>query len=87
MPHAKSALHRTERERLEGVAQLIGQVKTIANESCTRQDFDPAEWFARWIHEPSPALGGILPAELLKTADGREAVSCLLAQMQSGAYA
>lgn len=87
MPPAKPSLYLTKCEHREGVAKLIGQVKGIANESSTRQDFAPAEWFARWINEPAPALGGVLPADLLETADGREAVSCLLAQMQSGAYA
>lgn len=63
MPPAKPALYLTKCEHREGVAKLIGQVKGIANESSTRQDFAPAEWFARWINEPAPALGGVLPAD------------------------
>ena len=50
-------------------------------------DFDAAHWFARWMADPVPALGGVAPQELLDTADGREAVSTLLYQMKSGVYA
>ena len=50
-------------------------------------DFDAARWFARWMADPVPALGGVAPQELLDTADGREAVSTLLYQMKSGVYA
>ena len=50
-------------------------------------DFDAAHWFARWMADPVPALGGLAPQELLDTADGREAISTLLYQMKSGVYA
>ena len=45
-------------------------------------------WFAvlTWW-TPRAALGGLTPQSLLDTADGREAVSTLLYQMKSGAYA
>lgn len=76
-----------ESERVVGVAKLIGQVESIVKESGSPMGFQPARWFSDWIEQPSPALGGTKPADLLDTADGREAVSRLLSQMQSGAYA
>jgi len=76
-----------ESERLVGLAKLIGQVETIVRQSGERAGFKPAKWFGEWIEQPAAALGGRKPEELLDTADGREAVASLLAQMQSGAYA
>jgi putative toxin-antitoxin system antitoxin component (TIGR02293 family) len=76
-----------ESERLVGLAKLIGQVETIVKQSGNSEGFNPAKWFSEWIEQPVAALGGRKPEELLDTSDGREAVSRLLAQMQSGAYA
>ena len=76
-----------ESERLVGLAKLIGQVETIVKESGNPEGFNPAKWFSEWIEQPVAALGGRKPEELLDTSDGREAVSRLLSQMQSGAYA
>ena len=74
-------------ERLVGLAKLIGQVETIVKQSGKPVGFKPAKWFSEWIEQPAAALGGHMPADLLDTSDGREAVAKLLAQMQSGAYA
>lgn len=76
-----------ESERIVGLAKLIGQVETMVRESGDASGFKPAKWFSAWIAEPIAALGGRRPEELLDTADGRDTVSRLLAQMQSGAYA
>lgn len=77
-----------ESEKLVGLSRLIGQVAAMVRDSGSpAADFDPARWFARWMAEPSAALGGACPQELLDTADGREALAALLGQMQSGAYA
>ncbi len=76
-----------ESERIVGLAKLIGQVETMVRESGEPSGFHPARWFGEWISQPVPALGGRRPDELLDTADGRETVSRLLAQMQSGVYA
>lgn len=76
-----------ESERLVGLTKLIGQVEAIILESGDSTNFEPAKWFSRWIETPVQALGGRKPEEFLDTSDGREAVSSLLAQMQSGAYA
>ncbi len=75
-----------ESERLVGLTKLIGQVEVIVRESGDVSGFQSAKWFGRWIETPLQALGGRKPEEFLDTCDGREAVSTLLAQMQSGAY-
>lgn len=69
-----------------GVASLIGQVQTMIEESGNPEGFNAAEWVARWIDRPLPALGGQRPAELMDTSDGRVLVSNIVARMQSGAY-
>ena len=85
---ARRALSSDESEKLVGLARLIGQVAAMVGEGgAAAEDFDAARWFARWMAEPAPAFGGLRPEDLLDTADGREAVSHLLSQMKSGAYA
>ncbi|MFV0679347.1 antitoxin Xre-like helix-turn-helix domain-containing protein [Ottowia sp.] len=85
---AKRALSSDESEKLVGLARLIGQVAAMVGEGeDAPADFDAARWFARWMAEPAAALGGMRPDALLDTADGREAISHLLSQMKSGAYA
>lgn len=76
-----------ESERLVGLIKLIGQVESIVRESGVPEGFRAAKWFSDWIEQPAPALGGLKPEEFLDTSDGREAVSRLLSQIQSGAYA
>lgn len=76
-----------ESERLVGLTKLIGQVEMIVRESGDPDGFNPAKWFSHWIEQPIAALDGRKPGEFLDTSDGREAVSALLSQMQSGAYA
>lgn len=81
------ALSADDSERLVAIAKLIGQVETMVRESGDPKGFKPAKWFGQWVAQPHPALGGRAPEELLDTVDGRDTVSKLLAQMQSGAYA
>ena len=85
----RGTLSQPEGERLIGLERLIGQVDAMVRDSAAADaaDFDAARWFARWMAEPVAALGGMAPQDLLDTADGREAVSTLLLQIQSGAYA
>lgn len=85
--NARADLSVAERERRVGLAKLIGQVELIVKESGELDGFDSTEWFNGWITRPALALGGCKPAELLDPSEGREAVSKLLAQMQSGAIA
>jgi len=75
-----------EGSRVLGMASLIGQVHTMICESGDPAGFKAAEWVARWIDRPLPALGGLKPAELMDTFDGQALVSSMVARMQSGAY-
>jgi uncharacterized protein (DUF2384 family) len=77
-------------EALLEMARLIGQVERMLEESGDPdlpRDFSAARWFADWLYDPLPALGGRPPAELMDTAEGRSVISRLLLQMQTGAYA
>lgn len=80
-------LSQDESERVVGLARLIGQVEQLVYESSDVESFSAARWVATWLDRPLPALGGLRPASLMTTAEGREIVAGLVAQMQSGAYA
>jgi putative toxin-antitoxin system antitoxin component (TIGR02293 family) len=80
-------LNQDESERVVGVARLVGQVEQMVRESGDLEGFDAPRWVAAWLGRPVPALGGARPGDLMDTAEGREIVSSLVAQMQSGAYA
>lgn len=81
------APNRNESECDTGIARLIEQGQRIVAESGEPEGFDAARWTAQWLGEPSAALAGKAPSEVMDTADGRALVSGLVAQMQSGAYA
>ncbi len=80
-------LNQDESERVVGVARLVGQVEQTVRDSGDPDGFDAARWTASWLQRSLPALGGARPGELMDTAEGREIVSGLVAQMQSGTYA
>lgn len=75
-----------ESERVLGIAELVGQVEAMMEESGAQDGFDPRAWVGRWIDTPLPALDSRKPAEFMDTAEGQKLVSKLLAQSQSGAY-
>ena len=75
-----------ESSRVLGMASLIGQVHMVIRESGNPEGFNAAEWVARWIDRPLPALGGRRPAELMDTFDGQALVSSIVGRMQSGVY-
>lgn len=76
-----------ESERVVGIARLVGQVEQMVHDCGDFEDFDAARWVAAWLDRPLPALAGSRPGALMDTAEGREIVANLVAQMQSGAYA
>lgn len=84
---AGQLLSQDESERALGIARLVGQVQALVRESGQPEGFDAAQWTAAWLQRPNPALGGRAPGDYMDTADGRELVASLVAQMQSGAYA
>jgi uncharacterized protein (DUF2384 family) len=69
------------------MAKLVGQVQAMVEQSGDPTGFDAAKWVARWVNEPSPALGGKSPATYMDAVEGQELVFNLVARMQSGAYA
>lgn len=83
----QTLLSQDESERVMGVARLVGQVDAIVRGSGDPEGFDAAKWVSAWLDRPQSALGGRRPAELMDTSEGRDIVSGLVAQMQSGAYA
>ncbi len=76
-----------ESSRVLGMARLVGQVQAMVEESGNPEGFDAAEWVARWLDEPLPALGGQRPGELMDTPEGQGIVSQIVDRMRSGAYA
>lgn len=80
-------LNRSQGERALALAQLVGTVQRVVDESGDAEGFDAPRWTADWLSQPCPALNGQPPCLLLDTADGRELVRRLILQAQSGAYA
>lgn len=80
-------LSQDESERLMSMVQIIAHAEKIVQESGEPEAFDAAKWFAAWVSEPHPALGGPTPGEFMDTAEGRTLVSNLLTQQQASAYA
>ena len=80
---AHQNLSSEQSERVVGMAKLVGQVQAMIERSGDPTDFNAAQW----LEQPSQALGGQRPAELMDTVAGQEVVSDLVAKMQSGAYA
>lgn len=74
-------------ERVIGLRQLIDQVGEMVVQSGDPAGFDADRWVGDWLERPLPALGGATPGEFMDTMEGRQLVSRLLAQSQSGAYA
>jgi len=75
-----------EPDRARAIARLVGCVQTMVEQSGNPEGFNAAEWVARWIDRPLPALGGKAPNEFLGTEDGQALIEDLLSRMQSGAY-
>lgn len=84
---AGDVLSSEERERVIGLARLVGQLEAMVEESGDGSGFDAHAWIARWLAEPLPAFGGARPIELIDTMEGQGMVSSALAKLQSGAYA
>lgn len=74
-------------ERVIGLERLIGQAAVMVEQSGNPEGFDPDRWIGDWLERPNPALDGAKPVDFMDTMEGREIVSTLLAQSQSGAYA
>lgn len=83
---------RADGTRLKGsygyaVSDLEGILETARSVlPADKQDFNVARWFAAWIKQPQPALGGEPPEKFLDTPTGRVLVQRLVGAMGSGAY-
>jgi len=84
---SRKPLNLPESERLLGVRQLVDQVQQMVEQSGDPKGFNASEWVDQWLEQSLPALGGKSPAEYMDTEAGRELVSQLLRQAQSGSYA
>ncbi|MBC7452143.1 MAG: DUF2384 domain-containing protein [Massilia sp.] len=65
------ALSPEDSERVVGMANLIGQVQTMVEQSGDAAGFDAARWTARWLDAPSFALAGVCPASYMDTMEGQ----------------
>ena len=66
------------------VERIVDQARDLL--PADKQDFDVAKWFAEWITQPQPSLGGMKPEQLLDTPTGRKMVARVVGAMGSGAY-
>jgi len=48
--------------------------------------FESEEKAVEWLRQPCPALGGIKPIELLKTAEGAQLVLDIIGRIEHGVY-
>ncbi len=85
-PMPGKALELNQGLRLLWLARLIGQAQTIVDSARTVTDFEAAQWTGAWLQASHPALGGVRPGDYLCRPDGPQAVSDVLARMESGAY-
>lgn len=73
-------------ERVLGVLQLVDTVDRIVRESGDPKGFDAKVWVKNWLNQPTKALGGQRPGDLMDTMAGQAVVLELVTRMQSGAY-
>lgn len=69
----------------------VSDVERILDKACRllpddNKSFDVGKWFAEWIKQPQPSLGGMKPEQLLDTPTGRGMVARVIGAMGSGAY-
>lgn len=76
-------LLRAEASRVLGLHHLVDEVQSMVEESGNPEGFDTGHWLCNWLHEPLPALGGRLPAEYMKTFEGQQLVSAIVARMRA----
>lgn len=72
--------------RLLWMARLIGQTQEIVDRAGMAAGFNVPAWMGSWLQTAHPVLGGVTPGDYLRRSDGPQAVSDLLARLESGAY-
>lgn len=69
------------------IASLVKMVDDqVPPERAKEADFDSADWVARWLRHPLPALGGKAPNQFLKDEEGRAIVRRVLHACFGGDY-
>ena len=69
------------------IESLVGLVERIVLESGDLPGFDARAWTLEWLATECAALAGKTPNDFRSTPGGRDVVTRLVMQMQSGAYA
>jgi putative toxin-antitoxin system antitoxin component (TIGR02293 family) len=73
--------------RIMGYLRLLATLRKLLDESGDPeqvQQFDLEGWFAHWVREELPELGGKSPADMLRNPEGLRAVEQLLERMRGG---
>ncbi|WP_235914516.1 antitoxin Xre/MbcA/ParS toxin-binding domain-containing protein [Rugamonas rivuli] len=73
--------------RIMGYLRLLATLRKMLDESGDPEqtkNFDLEAWFAHWVHEKLPELGGKAPAEMLRNPEGQRAVEQVLERMRGG---
>lgn len=73
-------------QRISGLNRMVAEVHQIVAESGNSEGFNARAWVKQWLNQPTPALGGQRPADLMRSASGRQQVLKLIKHVQSGAY-
>jgi uncharacterized protein (DUF2384 family) len=73
--------------RIMGYLRLLATLRKMLDESGDPEQmkhFDLEKWFARWVHEELPELGGKAPADMLRNPEGQRTVEQVLERMRGG---
>ncbi|WP_254504313.1 antitoxin Xre/MbcA/ParS toxin-binding domain-containing protein [Duganella vulcania] len=73
--------------RIMAYLRLLATLRRMLDESGDPEQmktFDLEGWFAHWVHEKLPELGGKTPADMLRNPEGQRAVEQVLERMRGG---
>lgn len=73
--------------RIMAYLRLLATLRKMLDESGDPEqmkNFDLEAWFAQWVHEKLPELGGKTPAAMLRNPEGQRAVGQVLERMRGG---
>lgn len=69
--------------------KLVSQVEAILADAGDPEvkDFDATAWLEEWLQTPAPALGGVVPASIVESAEGFKLVSGMIKKIHAGVFA
>jgi uncharacterized protein (DUF2384 family) len=73
--------------RVMSYLRLLATLQKMLDESGDPEQmktFNLERWFAHWVHERLPELGGRTPADMLRNPEGQRAVEQVLERMRGG---